>query len=176
MTWPLVVAAAIGLGFAFTTALRGPTSLIVVLGAVVPYVLVASSGHRAMRFLAPMLPAVALLAARGISAIFPSRGAASLVPGAVFARAALASVLVIRLFFKDSRQEAQRWLESHVPAGATVDLMEHPDQQPERARFFGDLLAGRGAFEVAARFRQQGFWRPEVEFVDPEIVVLRKRP
>jgi Dolichyl-phosphate-mannose-protein mannosyltransferase len=233
MTWPLVAAAAIGLAFALAGAVREPASLILLLGAVGPYLLVASSGHRAMRFLAPLLPAAAFLATRGIAAITPRRRAAGFVRGAVLARAALGSVLVIRLFFKDSRQEAERWMEAHVPPGATVDLianhvgyaprlpegrtlrlvptlsremapkerfveaaarypeeasawliltasfyerfLEHPDQQPERARFFGDLLAGRGTFEVAARFRQQGFWRPEVEFVDPEIVILRKR-
>jgi len=53
-------------------------------------------------------------------------------------------------------------------------FLDHPDQRPERAAFFRDLLAGRGGFEVAARFRQQGWRRPEAEFLDPEIVVLRK--
>src|SRR5207245_9917813 len=41
----------------------------------------------------------------------------------VLARAALGSVLVVRLFFVDSRFAAQRWIEEHVPAGATVDLI-----------------------------------------------------
>ena len=39
-------------------------------------------------------------------------------------------------------------------------FLEHADQQPERAAFFTDLLEGRGGFEVAARFHQEGFWRP----------------
>jgi Dolichyl-phosphate-mannose-protein mannosyltransferase len=234
LTWPLVAAAAVGLGVALSAAGREPSSLILLLGAVAPYLLVASSGHRALRFLAPVLPAAAWLAARGISGIIRDRKAAGVVQGTMFARAALGSLLVIRLFFTDSRREAERWIERHVPLGSTVDLianhagyaprlpegrtlrlvptlsremapkerfteaaarypaeasawliltasfyerfLEHPDQQPERARFFGDLLAGRGGFEVAARFRQQGFWRPEVEFVDPEIVILRKQP
>jgi hypothetical protein len=233
MTWPLVAAAAIGLGVAVAAAGKDPRSLILLLGAVGPYLLVASSGHRAMRFLAPMLPASAWLAARGIAGILPRPRTASFVSGTVFARMALGSLLVIRLFFTDSRREAARWMESHVPAGSTVDLianhagyapplpegrtlrlvptlsremapterfaeaaarypeeastwliltasfyerfLDHPDQQPERARFFGDLLAGRGGFDVVARFRQQGFWRPEIEFVDPEIVILKKR-
>jgi hypothetical protein len=234
LTWPLVAAAVIGILVALSAAGREPSSLILLLGAVAPYLLVASSGHRAMRFLAPALPAAVWLAARGIAGIVRGRRDASLVRGTVFARAALGSLLVIRLFFTDSRREAERWIESHVPVGSTVDLianhtgyaprlpegrtlrlvpilsremapqerfteaaarypqeasdwliltasfyerfLDHADQQPERARFFGDLLAGRGGFLVAARFRQEGFWRPEVEFVDPEIVILKRLP
>jgi hypothetical protein len=234
MTWPLVAAAVVGLVLGLASVAREPVSWILVLGAVAPYLLVASSGHRAMRFLAPMLPATAFLAARGVFGILRSESAGRVVRGALLGRALLGSLLVIRLFFVDSRREAARWILAQVPVGATVDLianhpgyapslpegrtlrlvptlsremapplrfaeaaarypgeaspwliltasfyerfLEHPDQQPERARFFGDLLAGRGGFEVAARFRQQGFWRPEVEFVDPEIVVLKKRP
>jgi hypothetical protein len=234
LTWPLVAAAAVGLGVALADMRREPASLVLLLGGVAPYLLVASSGHRAMRFLAPLFPAAAWLAARGISGIVRRHRVAAVVRGTVLARAVFGSLLVVRLFFTDSRREAEEWIESHVPVGSTVDLianhagyaprlpegrtlrlvptlsremapkerfteaaarypeeasawliltasfyerfLEHPDQQPERARFFGDLLAGRGAFEVVARFRQQGFWRPEVEFVDPEIVILKKRP
>jgi hypothetical protein len=151
------------------------------------------------------------------------------------ANAGLASALVVRLFFVDSRLLAERWIEANVPRGATVELitnhegyaprvpegrtarvvrtlsremappevfdkaardytsqaaswlvltgafygrfLDHPDQAPERARFFQDLLEGRGGFEVVARFRQEGRWlRPRAdEFLDPEIVILRKR-
>ena len=54
-------------------------------------------------------------------------------------------------------------------------FLEHPGQQPERARFVSDLLEGRAGFDVAARFRQAGWRRPPAEFVDPEIVILVKR-
>jgi hypothetical protein len=54
-------------------------------------------------------------------------------------------------------------------------FLEHPDQQPERAAFFRELVEGRGGFAVAARFGQTGLWDPPNEFLDPEIVVLRKR-
>jgi hypothetical protein len=221
MTWPLVAAAVIGLGRAVAAVRRDPSASILLLGAVAPFLLVASAGHRAMRFLAPMLPATAFLAASGLSGVLRSPRARHIVRGAVLVRAVLGSLLVVRLFFTDSRREAERWIVAHVPAGSTVDLianhagyaprlpegltlrlvptlsremapkaspwliltasfyerfLEHADQQPERARFFGNLLAGRGGFEVAARFRQRGFWRPEVEFVDPEIVILKRRP
>jgi hypothetical protein len=185
-----------------------------------------------LRFLAPALPAVVWLAALALASV---RGARPrrLLTAALLARAAVASLLVVRLFFVDSRLLAERWMESHVPVGATVDLitnhegyvprvpegraarvlrtlsremapaerfeeaahdypseaapwlvltgsfyqrfLDHPDQAPERARFFRDLLEGRGGFEVAARFRQEGWLRPEAEFLDPTIVVLRKR-
>jgi hypothetical protein len=185
-----------------------------------------------MRFLAPALPAAAWLAALGLASLRSQRARAA-GTALVVARLALGAALVIRLFFVDSRVAAARWLEAHVPAGATVDLiannpgyapalppgrtlrvvptlsremapadrfidaarrypaeasdwlvltasyyerfLDHPDQRPERAAFFRDLLGGRGGFEVKARFRQQGWLRPEAEFLDPEIVVLRKR-
>jgi hypothetical protein len=53
-------------------------------------------------------------------------------------------------------------------------FLDHPDQAPERAAFFRDLLEGRGGYGVAARFRQSGWQRPPAEFLDPEIVVLKK--
>jgi hypothetical protein len=232
LTWPLLVAAALGL-VAAPRAFRDRSGLVLLLGTVAPYLLVASSGHRAMRFVAPVLPGAAWLAARGIEGVIRPLSAGTLAKGLVLGRAALGSLLVIRLFFVDSRVEAERFIQSHVPPGSTLDLianhagyapripegrtlrvvptlsremapverfaeaaarypseaspwliltasfyerfLDNPDQQPERARFFRDLLEGRGGFEVRARFRQRGFWRPNIEFVDPEIVILRKR-
>jgi hypothetical protein len=69
--------------------------------------------------------------------------------------------------------EAAPWL--ILTASYYERFLDHPAQHPERARFFADLLAGRGGFEVAGRFRQQGWRRPAAEFVDPEIVVLKRR-
>jgi hypothetical protein len=73
----------------------------------------------------------------------------------------------------DYPSEAAPWL---VLTGAFYQrFLDHPDQAPERARFFRDLLEGRGGFEVAARFRQEGCRRPRAdEFLDPEIVILRR--
>ena len=160
------------------------------------------------------------------------RACGGLLTAAVVARSAVAALLVVRLFFVDSRILAERWLSAHVPPGATVDLitnhegyaprvpegrtarvartlsremapaerfeeaaraypaeaadwlvmtgafyerfLEHPEQRPERTRFFRDLLEGRAGFAVAARFRQEGWLRPPAEFLDPEIVILRK--
>jgi hypothetical protein len=233
MTLPLLAAAAGGAMVAAARGLRGEAAAVIALtAALAPYLLVSASGHQAMRFLAPALPGAAWLGALGLAALRsrPARGALTAV---VIARLALGAALVVRLFFVDSRIAAGRWLEAHLPPGATVDLiannpgyapavppgrtlrvvptlsremapadrfaeaarrypaeasdwlvltasyyerfLDHPDQRPERAAFFRDLLAGRGGFEVAARFRQQGWLRPEAEFLDPEIVVLRKR-
>jgi hypothetical protein len=234
LTWPLVVLAALGLLVAIARALkRDALAPVSIAAAVAPYLLVASSGHRALRFLAPVFPAAALLAAEGAAVLAPLRPAARrAVMALVLARLAVGSVLVDRLFLVDSRREAAAWLETHVPEGAAIDVitnhagyapapvgrtlrvvptlsremapadrfaeaardypgsaapwlvltesyyqrfLEHPDQHPERALFFKELLAGAGGFEVVARFRQEGWRRPPVEFVDPEIVILRRR-
>jgi len=212
-------------------ALKGDrAAAVVVAAAAAPYVLVATSGHQAMRFLAPALPPAVLLAALALRALVPPKVQTPVI-GLVAARAAIGAVLVLRLFFVDSRYGAARWLDTHVPGGQAIDLitnnpgygpalepgrarivptlsremapaerfgaaaaayrdegapwlvltasyyerfLDHPEQAPERAAFFRDLLEGRGGYEVAARFRQEGWRRPAAEFLDPEIVVLRK--
>ena len=69
--------------------------------------------------------------------------------------------------------EASEWLV--LTAAFYQRFLEHPDQAPERAAFFAELLDGRGGFERAARFRQAGWLRPAAdEFLDPEIVILRR--
>jgi hypothetical protein len=232
LTWPLLASAVAG-ALLLVRRVRGgdPPALVLLLAALSPYLLVASSGHQAMRFLAPVLPPAVWIAAFGLRAlVWPQ--ARHWVSGLVAARAALGTLLVLRLFFVDSRILASRWIERNVPPGATLDLiannpgyapqipegrtlrlvptlsremapperfaeaaarypaeaapwllltasfyerfLEHPEQRPERARFFRELLEGRGGFEVVARFRQEGWLRPPAEFLDPEIVILRK--
>ena len=231
LTWPLMAAALLGLAVCAGRALRrDPAALVLGSALVTPYVLVASSGHQALRFLAPVLPAAAWLAAIGLAAL-PAR-AAPVVRWVVTLRAALGALLIVRLFFVDSRLLASRWLGANTPPGETIDLiansagyaptappdrtirmvptlsremapserfeeaaarypaegaawlvltasfyerfLDHPQQRPERARFFRDLLDGRLGYAQAARFRQRGWLRPPAEFLDPEIVVMRK--
>jgi hypothetical protein len=234
LTWPLLVAALAGTLLLARRAGTGDRpALVLLLAALAPYLLVASSGHQAMRFLAPVLVPAVWIAALGVRAMLWPR-ARLWAGGLLLARATLGTVLLLRLFFVDSRILAARWIERNVPVGATVDLiannpgygpslpegrtlrmvptlsremapperfaeaaalyraeaapwlvltasfyerfLEHPEQRPERTRFFRELLEGRGAFEVVARFRQEGWLRPAAEFVDPEIVILKKKP
>ncbi len=232
LTLPVLAAAVCGLVVVLLRLRRGGRALAVVaLAALAPYLLVASSGHQALRFLAAALPAAAVLAAIALNRI-PSLPARRLLSAAVLARTAVAALLVVRLFFFDSRILAERWLAGHVPVGAVVDLitnhegyvprvpegrtahvartlsremapaerfeeaaraypgeaadwlvltgafyqrfLDHPEQHEERTRFFRALLEGRAGFSVAARFQQRGWLRPAAEFLDPEIVILRK--
>jgi hypothetical protein len=233
LTRPVLVAALLGLVVVAARTWRGDrASVVVALAAVSPYLLVASSGHRAMRFVAVAIPAAVWLASLSLASVRGRRARLTL-GAAVVARAAVAAVLVVRLFFVDSRLLAERWMERHVEPGATVDLitnhegyaptvpegrrtrlirtlsremapvgrfeeaaarypseasewlvltaafyqrfLENPDQAPERARFFRDLLEGRKGLERVARFHQEGWVRPAAdEFLDPEIVILRR--
>jgi hypothetical protein len=233
LTGPVLLAAAAGLLIAAARGLRREkAAAIVALAAIAPYLLVAASAHRALRFLAPVFPPAAWLAAMGLAAL-PDRRVRRAAAGLVLARAALGAVLIVRLFYVDARRQATHWIERNVPVGVTVDVianlpgyaptlppgrtlrvvptlsremapaerfaetasrypaeaspwlvltasyyerfLDHPDQRPERAAFFQALLDGRAGFEPVARFRQDGWKRPPAEFLDPEIVILRKR-
>lgn len=233
LSWPLLAVAGLGLLVGAGRAFRGDRAAAVLLtAALAPYLLVASSGHQAMRFLAPVFPPAAALAGLGLAAL-TAPPARRLVTGLVLARSAVGALLLLRLFYVDSRVHATRWMERNVPRGATVDVianhagyaprvpdgrtlrvvptlsremapperfaeaaaryaaeaapwliltasyyerfLDHPGQRPERTAFFRDLLEGRGGFEVAARFRQPEWLRPPSEFLDPEIVILKKR-
>jgi hypothetical protein len=232
LTGPVLLLAGVGLLVALSRARqRERAAAVVALSAVAPYLLVAASAHQALRFLAPVFPPAAWLAALGL-AVLPGRHVRGAATVLVLARAALGAVLVVRLFYVDARAQAARWIEQHVPLGATVDLianlpgyaptlppgrtlrvvptlsremapaerfveaaarypaeaaewliltasyyerfLDHPEQRPERAAFFRALLQGQGGFQPVARFRQEGWRRPAAEFLDPEIVILRK--
>ena len=94
LTGPLAFGAVLGVLVGAGRALRGDrAAAVVVAAAVAPYVLVATSGHQAMRFLAPALPAAVLLAALALRTLLPPRVRAP-VTGLVIARAAIGAVLV----------------------------------------------------------------------------------
>ncbi len=234
LTAPFLLAVGLGLLVAAGRALnRDRQAPILAAALLAPYLLVASGGHQALRFLAAALPAAALLAALGLSRVAGTRAhqmAAILVVG----RALLGALLVARLFLVDSRLRAHDWLAAHVPPGTTVDVitnhagyapripegrtlrvvptlsremapaerfaeaaerypaegsawlvltesyyarfLQNPEQAPEHAHFFQEMLDGKRGFTVAARFRQDRAWRYPAEFLDPEIVILRRAP
>jgi len=160
LTLPVLAAAIVGLVLALERAWRGRRLLVVVaLAALAPYLLVASSGHRAMRFVAPALPAAAWLAALALRQL-PARRARPVLAAAVLARSALAAVLVVRLFLVDSRLSAERWMEANIPPGSTIDLLaNHPGYLPRvpdgrEGRVLRTLsreMAPAERFEAAAR-------------------------
>ena len=109
--------------------------------------------------LAPAFPAVAWLAALALASV---RGAPArrLLGAALLARAGVATALVVRLFFVDSRLLAERWIESNVPAGASVDLITNhegyapriPEGREARVvRTLSREMAPADRFEDAAR-------------------------
>ena len=76
------------------------------------------------------------------------------------ARSAVAALLVVRLFYVDSRLLAERWLAANVPPGPTVDLITNyegyvprvPEGRPARVtRTLSREMAPAERFEEAAR-------------------------
>jgi hypothetical protein len=176
LTVPLMAAAVAGAFVAAGRALppthnaagdkqKDRAALVLLLAFVCPYLLVAASGHRALRFLAPLLPPAAWMAALALTAVRTALTRRVLTV-LVAARAALATLLLIRLFYVDSRAQAQRWLAAHVPPGEEIDLIANnpgyaPATPPGRTlRVVPTLsreMAPRERFsEAAARYPAEG--------------------
>src|SRR5207244_11402226 len=121
MTAPLLAAAAAGAVVAVARALRGDGASVVALTATLaPYLLVAASGHQALRFLAPALPAAPWLAALGLAALPAPRARAAAVVCVVL-RLALGAAPLVGLFFVDARSPAVPRLHATVPPDGPDD-------------------------------------------------------
>ena len=105
-------------------------------------------------YLTPALPAIAVLAAGGLSALFRASGiprrnvAAAVVAVALVIFACIPSVRFDRaLAAPDTRTVAQRWMEQNIPAGSRIALETYgPVLNPSTAQL--ELLAGATATDV----------------------------
>lgn len=127
--WPVLLLSAVGLGWCLKRDWR--IALLLVSFAA-PFLLFISRTVAAGRYLNPILPTIALLAALGTVAVVWRIAAARRRTGLVTALAALVALLAAapgamdslrldRLFQQtDTRTLGLEWIERHVPSGATV--------------------------------------------------------
>ena len=166
MTWPLVAAAVVGLGVTLAIAGREPSAWILVLGAVAPYLLVASSGHRAMRFLAPMLPATAFLAARGISGLLKSQRAGRVASGVVLARA---------LSARCSWFACSSWIRGARPRGGSSPTCRWARPSTSSPITPATPRASPRAVPCASCPPSRARWRPSSDLPRPRPAIRRRR-
>ncbi len=151
-TTPLLLTALLGLAVAAGRVRRGSrATLVVVLAAVAPYLLLSTGGHRAMRFVAPMLPPLAWLAALALRSIASTRSRASRPRCLSLPAQPSPRCSFLRLFLVDSRILAERWMAADIPTGTD----RGPHRQPRRicapvpawphAPRRADAVAGDGA-------------------------------
>jgi len=117
--WPFVLLAALGLA----DALRGdPRRALWLLSFGIPFFFFIASTYPASRYLIPLVPFLAVLAGMCVARVATWSPAAAAL--AVPALAALPLLTSVRtdLFIRqtDTRTLAARFIESHVPAGATI--------------------------------------------------------
>jgi hypothetical protein len=126
MGWPLFVASLVGVGVAAAALWRGPRSgarargYVLQLAWVLPfYVFYGASPHHALRFIMPIVPSLALLAAVAIVALHDGAATPSARRAVVATATAIlvySTVYTVRsdwMYWHDTRYEAGRWLESH---------------------------------------------------------------
>ncbi|MET0556968.1 MAG: glycosyltransferase family 39 protein, partial [Vicinamibacteria bacterium] len=144
LTWPLLAAAVVGvlvcLGRVLLRRDDACAASVIAAAAVAPYVLVSASGHQALRFVSPVLPAAAWLAAIGL-AVLPRR-MAPIARGLVAARAAGAAGRARGRVPRGVRSEGAARAARHVrgqpargqEARVHEDQAHHQHRRPRRAR------------------------------------------
>ncbi|HVL67120.1 MAG TPA: glycosyltransferase family 39 protein [Vicinamibacterales bacterium] len=127
-----------------------------------PFLAFISNTAPASRYLNPVLPFAALMAAWGITRFcrrLPAGGAAILLVVAACAVLPLRDSIRTGLFFRmdDTRTLAKRFIESNVPAGAGILLQPYSvSLTPSRAGLIEALSRGPGGVEGAStKFRLQ---------------------
>jgi hypothetical protein len=126
MGWPMFLASLAGLAIAAAGLWRGPRTgnrargYVIQLAWVVPfYVFYGASPHHALRFIMPIVPSLALLAAVAITTAYAhatSWGVRRAIVATAAAILAYSAVYTLRsdwMYWHDTRYEAGRWLESH---------------------------------------------------------------
>ena len=126
MGWPLFVASLIGVVLAAEQLWRGPRvgprarGYVIQLAWVPPfYIFYGASPHHALRFIMPIVPSLALLAAVGITTLYAvatARAVRRAIVAAAVGTAAYSAVYTFRsdwMYWHDTRYPAGRWLESH---------------------------------------------------------------
>lgn len=120
--WPIALLAAIGVVW---MAMRTPSRALLLLAFPVPFLIFIANTAPASRYLNPVLPFLALFAAWGLTRLVERMGNSTVVYWILIAGAATPAVrasLATDFFIRrdDTRTLAQRYVESHLPAGATI--------------------------------------------------------
>lgn len=163
--WPLALVAVAGVGFAVVR--RAPADRVLLVGVAAYVVLLGQTSVSFTRYLVPLLPALAILAARALAAL-PVRGGV---------RAAIALAIVgygfalgfsqVARFSYDQQIAVARWIRDTFPRESWPDLGVVVPAQPARYFQLEEPLARVG---IAQRTAKPGQWlegAPEV-FVLPE--------
>jgi Dolichyl-phosphate-mannose-protein mannosyltransferase len=117
--WPLLVFAAIG---AAVTVRDEPRRALWLLSFSIPFFLFIAATYPASRYLIPLVPFLAVLAGLGVAWIARWNQAAALVVLPALAVLPLMTSVATDAFIRqtDTRTLAARFIEAHIPAGATI--------------------------------------------------------
>jgi hypothetical protein len=168
-----LAAAALGVGLAWRRDAPARRAVAVVAGAAVLFAApLLLARILPFRYALPVMPFVAVLAAHGLLALrWPgpprlARALAALLAAAcVLPAAARAAWIDAVLTREDTRSEAGRWIEAHVPAGVPIVLLGGPECEPQiaesrasigrRIRYVRDLYGPAAGAVVGELYRVQ---------------------